>query len=335
MPGARATSVVIPTYNRRESLARVLDGLDRQTADPADFEVIVVDDGSTDGTSEWLREQRHVYELRSIHQANAGPARARNTGVEAAFGELLVFLDDDVLPSPELIEQHRRSHGIQTDLAVIGPLGSLPSYRQPWVAWEQAKLERQYSAMTRGDWEPTFRQFWTGNASIRREHVLAVGGFDSAFLRAEDVELAYRLHQRGIKFRFNPAARVTHHAERSLDSWVNAQRSYGRLEVSIFGKFSEETLIKVLAENWSRMHPASRLLVQGCMGRPLRHGCVTFLLRSWLQIEAATRPIAAEKVCSAFASLLYWQASTEALGPDRTHDVFRRGEEIRSTRGAS
>src|SRR6266542_585600 len=182
-------SIVIPTYNRRERLARVMAALDEQSMDPGDFEVVIVDDGSSDGTSDWLKNQHRRYVVRAIRQDNAGPARARNTGVAAAAGELLLFLDDDVEPSARLLEEHRRSHGSETHLAIIGPLGSLPSYGQPWVAWEQAKLEAQYAAMLRGDWEPSFRQFWTGNASIRKEHVVAAGGFDPDFLRAEDVEL--------------------------------------------------------------------------------------------------------------------------------------------------
>ena len=96
------------------------------------------------------------------------------------------------------------------------------------MAWEQAKLEAQYAAMSRGDWEPTFRQFWTGNASVAKAPVLAAGGFDPSLRRAEDVELARRLHERGMRFRFNPAARGLHHAERPLSAWMAMHKSYGR-----------------------------------------------------------------------------------------------------------
>jgi GT2 family glycosyltransferase len=329
MASAKRVSIVIPTFNRRERLERVFRGLDAQSVDPECFEVVVVDDGSSDGTTDWLKQQKMRFSITALRQDNAGPAHARNAGVAAATGELLLFIDDDVEPSEGLVAEHVRSHGADKDLAIIGPLGSLPAYKQPWVAWEQAKLEAQYAAMTNGEWEPTFRQFWTGNASVRREHVVAAGGFDPAFLRAEDVELAYRLHQRGIKFRFNPEARVLHHAERSLASWENAHRSYGRLEVQIFGKYKEDVLIRVLAENWSRLHPLSRRLVRECAGNPLRRKWAGFVLEKWLKVEARTRPILSEKVCSAYASLLYWTASVDALGPERADQVFRRGDELR------
>jgi glycosyltransferase involved in cell wall biosynthesis len=151
----RTITVVIPTYQRKERLSRVLTGLAHQTV--ANFDAVVVDDGSTDGTAQYLREARFPFEVRPLRQLNAGPAAARNAGVAAARGEIVLFLDDDVLPSPELVAEHLRAQSTQPRCAVMGPLGSLPRYPQPWVAWEQAMLEDQYAAMTRGDWAPTFR----------------------------------------------------------------------------------------------------------------------------------------------------------------------------------
>ncbi len=331
----KRVSIVIPTYNRRQRLGRVLGALDRQTVAPETFEVVVIDDGSADGTSDWLKDQRYRFELRVIRQDNAGPARARNTGVNAATGTLLLFLDDDVEPTEGLVGEHLKCHDAENDLVVMGPLASLPRYRQPWVAWEQAKLEAQYASMLRGDWAPTFRQFWTGNASVAREHVLAVGGFNDAFLRAEDVELGYRLHQRGLKFRFNPAARGLHHVERSLDGWVTAHRSYGRLEPEIFAKLGVGQVEETLGGNWSRLHPATRWLVRRCFDNPSNHAAASFVLRGLLKLEEATQTsIAAAQVCGAFANILYWRACTEAIGTDRALQIMQRGDELRRTTGA-
>src|SRR6185503_13295826 len=88
MPELRL-SVVIPTYNRRERLERVLKALERQDTKPSEFEVVVVDDGSTDGTSAWLSSQPMTYRLRSLSLQNGGPARARNAGVETATAPLV------------------------------------------------------------------------------------------------------------------------------------------------------------------------------------------------------------------------------------------------------
>ena len=319
----RRLSVVIPTFNRRDRLARALSALERQTLPASEFEVVVVDDGSTDDSAQWLAQRTTPYGLRVLRQTNGGPARARNAGVELARGELVLFVDDDVEPDSALLAEHLRFHDAERDIVVIGPLASLPHYDQPWVAWEQAKVEQQYRAMERGDWAPTFRQFWTGNASVARQHVLDAGGFDPSYLRAEDVELGVRLRQRGLQFRFNPAARGLHFAERSLPSWENVHVSYGKAEVAIFGNLGEAELIDMLSGNWNRLHPATRWLLKACLDKPLRHSAARALLRQHLQLaERLKIPMLSEKVCSVLANLLYWQASAEALGPERAATVL-------------
>lgn len=105
-------TVVIPTYNRKDSLRTTLDGLARQTLPSTEFEVVVVDDGSSDGTVDFLIDYaaRSTYRLRPFTQPNAGPARARNRGMREAHGEIIVLIDDDVEPIPEFLEHHARSH---------------------------------------------------------------------------------------------------------------------------------------------------------------------------------------------------------------------------------
>jgi glycosyltransferase involved in cell wall biosynthesis len=318
-------SVVIPTFNRRERLRRVLDALNEQTVAAGTFDVIVVDDGSSDGTGEWLGNQRYRYGLHAYHQTNAGPATARNTGVLKATGALVLFLDDDVVPAPDLVLEHLRSHDSEPgELAVIGPLASLSHYDDPWVAWEQDKVERQYAAMSRGDFVPTFRQFWTGNASVSRHEVIAAGLFDVDYLRGEDVELGIRLDQRGVKFRFNARARGLHHAERSLASWANAHSSYGRLEVRMLSRLGEDTVLDVLAGNFSRLKPSVRWLVQHCIDSPGRHAGATAALSAFLRSPASGARALSLPACSVLANLLYWRASSEALGPERFSKMVRQ-----------
>jgi GT2 family glycosyltransferase len=320
-------TVIIPTYNRCSRLQRVLNALSQQTLDRALFEVVVVDDGSSDGTPEWLRQATTPFSLRARSQENSGPACARNAGIATASGKFVLFLDDDVVPTPELLAEHLAWQEREQDVVVIGPLASLPHYAQPWVAWEQAKVEAQYRAMEAGDWEPTFRQFWTGNASVPRDAVLAAGGFDNEFLRGEDVELGVRLHLRGMRFRFNPRARGLHHAERSLASWINAHASYGRLEVRIFEKLDGGKASSILAENWSHLHPALRALVRSCIMHPRRHARVSQVLeRALLASAALKRPIFADRLCSLLANLAYWRASAEAVGESRMLEIFDRGD---------
>jgi len=324
-------SVIVPTCNRRVRLERVLSALARQTLSPAQFEVVVVDDGSSDGSAELLAAFRPAYALRSFSQANAGPAVARNRGIQAARGELVVFLDDDVMPEPCWLAEHLSSHERESvALVVMGPMASLPHYDQPWVAWEQARIELQYRAMMEGLYAPTFRQFWTGNASVRRAHLLELGGFNPAFARGEDVELGARLHKRGLQFRFNPRAVGVHHAERSLQSWSQAHRSYGRLEVEIFGQLGEEQMLDTLAGNFSRLPLAVRLVLRRVLLESSGlSGAAERALTSWLTSRAAhVAPSVSSKACSALANLLYWQASAHALGSSRLQRMLARAERL-------
>lgn len=321
-------SVVVPTFERRARLARVMERLGQQSLSPDHYEVIVVDDGSRDGTAQWLRQRAFPFRFQMHWQANGGPARARNTGVRAARGEYLLFIDDDVVPAPELLEEHLRAHEQgPRDVVVLGPLCSLPRYDQPWVAWEQFQLEKQYAAMARGDWSPTYRQFWTGNASVRREHVLAVGLFDERCLRGEDVELGWRLSQRGLTFLFNPRARGFHHAERSLESFCRAHEAYGGLEVEIFGRVSSENTMKILGSNFRRLQPLQRQLIANVVARPVVRRQLERALRRYLETSLARKKQdLARPACSLLANVLYWQASAKALGAAGFAEVKRRAQ---------
>jgi glycosyltransferase involved in cell wall biosynthesis len=333
MSFAPLLSVVIPTYNRKVRIGRVLDALARQTVEAHTFEVVVVDDGSSDGTSAALAATPMPYALRCFYQQNAGPARARNRGVQEAQGGIVLFLDDDVMPEPCLIAEHLRLHDASdAPVVVMGPLASLPHYDQPWVAWEQAKIEGQYRGLVDGRYAPTFRQFWTGNASVGRVHLLAVGGFNEAYPRGEDVELGARLHQRGLQFRFSPRAVGFHHAERSLESWSHAHRSYGRLEVEIFGQLSEEQMLETLAGNFSRLHPGTRWVLRGLvLGRPRMGWAAEHAMKFWLSSKAAhATPKVSSKVCSVLANMLYWQESAGVLGEARLQQLFARAARMRA-----
>src|SRR5262245_39167298 len=106
-------SVIIPTYNRLDRLKRVLLHLEQQYYPLNDFEVVVVSDGSNDGTDAYLRTVSTPLRLIAVSQANQGVAAARNHGIQRATGELALFLDDDVVPTPQLIAEHVRVHAEQ------------------------------------------------------------------------------------------------------------------------------------------------------------------------------------------------------------------------------
>ena len=262
-------SVIVPTYNRLGRLRQVIAAFERQAYPSDAYEVIVISDGSTDGTDAYLKTLRSTMQLRWLTQANKGPAAARNAGVRTAVGEFIVFVDDDVVPEPELLKEHARSHHeAEGDVVVLGPLLTPEGFEMaPWVRWEQEMLMKQYSAMLRGDWLATARQFYTGNASLRRSHILAAGGFDEGFRRAEDVELAYRLANSGLKFVFNNRAAGMHFADRSYRAWLDAAYSYGRNDVIFARDRNQKWLLPTIRREFLNRHFLIRSLVRVCSGR--------------------------------------------------------------------
>lgn len=311
-------SIVIPTYNRRASLARLLDALVRQTFSSADFEVIVVDDGSTDDTAHFVRQQDVPYALRFVQASHAGPAAARNRGVAEASGPLILFLDDDVVPIPELIWEHVSTHASESRNVVIGPMSPPGNWPRPvWVRWEEEKLLSQYRAMRSGLWSCTARQFYTGNASLDRTRFLDAGGFDVRFQRAEDVDLAYRLEQRGARFTFSPRAEVLHYAWRSFKAWSRGAYQYGRYDVIMQRDKGHQTLDNATREFHDR-RALNQVAVHVCVSHRwlVNVGVATCagLASAFGQLGASKL---AEHVLSAAFSVLYWQGVCDELGDKR------------------
>jgi glycosyltransferase involved in cell wall biosynthesis len=213
MPGPDF-SVVIPTHNRLEVLVEVLQSLEFQHEAPA-FEVVVVDDGSTDGTADWLRSRGFRMPLRVLVQENHGPAAARNTGVAAASGRWVAFLGDDTVPSAGWLAAHRAAHAKRGDdphLAVIGYTGWHKRMRlTPFLRYiNEYGLQFGY-ALIQDKEDVPFNFLYTSNLSLPRDLLLAEP-FDLRFPYAawEDIELAYRLKKRGLRLVYEPSATVAH-----------------------------------------------------------------------------------------------------------------------------
>lgn len=301
-----SASVVIPTYNRRASLERVLRAFARQTAPLHSFEVVLVADGCTDGTVEMCRRLEHElpYALRVVEQHNAGPAAARNRALHAACAELIVFVDDDVVPDERLLELHLGAHAPDASDCVValGPLLPPRDIRlNAWGAWEERTLCSHYAAMQAGQWLPTYRQFYTGNASVAKRHLLAAGGFDHAYTRAEDIELGKRLARLGCSFEFLPEARGWHYVNRRFASWADMPVAYGRAIVSMARAHGAQELATAAFEYQFRNVPV-KVATHLCVGSPRRVAWATALLHGF---AAATWAIHADLATFMSCSLLY------------------------------
>jgi len=310
-------SVVIPTYNRINSLKRVLNGLANQSFENADLEVIVVSDGSTDGTNNYLLSIDTPFAHKSIIQKNAGVAAARNTGINAASGDLILFIDDDVVPTPQLLTEHVKSHIAHGDkVVVLGPMLTPPDFEMvPWVRWEQAMLVKQYKAMQNGYWQPTARQFYTGNSSLARRHLQAIGGFDTRFSRAEDVELAYRLADNGLTFIFNGQAIGYHYAERSFPSWLKIPYAYGVNDVIFAQEKGQEWILPVIQREFYERNILIRAMTKVCLDRPIISKISTLALRKIAFIgQKVLISRATNMAYSGIFNLRYYQGVADQLG---------------------
>jgi GT2 family glycosyltransferase len=243
-PAEPELSVLVCTYQRKETLARCLASFERQSA-LGRYELVVVNDGSRDGTREWLDAWRPRVPARVLHQENGGLAAARNAGLAVARGRFVLLVNDDTLADPELVATHLAAHAehARTGAAGIAVLGT---FEQPPAALDNALMRVLeddtlvfcYSQLKPGalhDWNA----FWTCNVSVATADVRAVGGFDESFRRygCEDTDLAWRLHEeRGLRVLYEPRARARHEHVLDLDALARRNRSVGRAWTRMFRK---------------------------------------------------------------------------------------------------
>src|SRR5918911_293546 len=224
-------SVVVCTYNGARTLGECLDGL-AQLEYP-DYEVIVVDDGSTDSTAAITRE----YDVRLIRTENRGLSAARNTGLEAATGEIIAYLDDDARPDAHWLTYLAATFLRTTHAAVGGP--NIPPPGDGPIAECVANAPGGPIHVLLSDREA---EHLPGcNMAFRKASLQAIGGFDPQFRAAgDDVDVGWRLQQQGWRLGFNSAAMVWHHRRNSVRAYWKQQQGYGKAEALLERKWPEK-----------------------------------------------------------------------------------------------
>jgi len=299
-------SIVIPTHDRLDTLPEVLEALERQEGAPS-FEVIVVDDGSTDGTARWLAERaaghgaragagatprspavaRDLLALRVLHQENRGPAAARNAGVAIARGQWVAFLGDDTVPSAGWLRRLHDALASRGDplRAVIGRTEWHPRMRQTPFLRHINENGAQFGFALIDDPERVpFNFFYTSNLFLARR-LLLEEPFDESFPYPawEDIETAYRLERKGMRLCYEPAAVVSHHHPTDLERFCRRQERAGYSAVVFYRRHPELGSMLGLSPAGPPSPLGWQWRVYGVMARALQNFPVT-MPRVWDEV---------------------------------------------------
>ena len=235
-------SVVMATFNRCGMLARSLPRLFDQDLPAGEYEVVVVVDGSTDGTNELIGSFHPRCGFQVIKQPNRGQTAALNAGVRAASGTLVLFYDDDLVCDRELLRVHVQAHSDGIPKVVFGPVIVAPtSDPGPATQWTRVHLDGYFDGLSVGAGLPWHKSYTGPNCSLPRALFLQAGGYDEVVTgrRMEDMELGLRLSKMGIRFEYEPLALTHHVCLKSSGDLVQDASCDGRTLVAMCRKHPE------------------------------------------------------------------------------------------------
>jgi glycosyltransferase involved in cell wall biosynthesis len=234
-------SVIIPTHNREDLLHETLDSLAQQTYPRDCFEIIIVDDGSTDGTAA-ITAEVFPFSLRYFWQSNQGDAEARNLGARQSQADILVFLDDDILLEPGYLTHLISAHDMVQNKIVIGTWNLWPPEITPFARRLYASPDLDHSHT---ETELPFSDVSSNNMSLRREAYFQIGMMQGLDFPGSsmwcDLDFNYRAYQQGFEFRRSTKAICWHrdHTVRSLDVYKKRVRTAAYRAVVLFQRYPE------------------------------------------------------------------------------------------------
>jgi glycosyltransferase involved in cell wall biosynthesis len=255
-------SVIIPTFNRRKIVARTLETLFSQSAPASAYEVIVVVDGSRDGTADALRRLRPACAFSVIEQENRGPSAARNVGFRAAKANLVLFLDDDMLCDSELvaahIAAHRGSAGVVAFGAIFLSADSPRSLAAECFRHEIGAFHRDRMTNPELAWRIADCVF--SNASLPRALLEDSGGFDETYRKREDLELGIRLLRAGAKPLYLNNAIAYQYFEKTSAQLVREAEAFAAADAMLAQKYPDAFIESQLI--WNEDEPSWKRYVR-------------------------------------------------------------------------
>jgi glycosyltransferase involved in cell wall biosynthesis len=267
-------------------LSRVIDRIEAQTVNRDIYEVLVIDNNSSDHTQAVLSQKAVTHpNLRAFTQLKAGAAPTRNVGIREAKGDLVLFIDDDILADPELIENHLKYHHANPDASIIGTvLSPWETSSDPFLRYLRDRgIFNPYSIACNRPMD--FSYYHTGNVSTSRRLLVKVGGFNEDFhvYGMEDIELGYRLEKAGCRMVPGVLAKASHEYFPTYPQFVERCRLAGyslgklvELHPELRTRFTENSKrVRLL----KRLHPGYRVfksafgpLFEGLIGWEKRRG---------------------------------------------------------------
>lgn len=228
-------SIIIPTYNRKNILKRSLNCLFKQTYPAVKYEIIVVDDGSNDGTAEMIKALRPSCNLRYFRQDNRGVATARNLAIKNVKSQVIIFLDDDIFATSRLIEEHMSYHDRFSNVFVTGYTLLSPELIESSLFLRCVK--KRHERLPWHSANPTF-SFQCANSSVKKRNFLDIGLFDETLGKYgwEDIEWGYRAHKRGLQLKFNSDAIAYHYKNPTFQESCRLHRLIGKSGVTLSKK---------------------------------------------------------------------------------------------------
>ena len=214
-------SIIIPAYNAAGFIKRCLDALRLQTIDNSKFEIIVVDDGSTDNTALIVESFKTI---KLLKQQNQGPATARNMGVKKASSEIVIFLDADCEPTPDWLSEMLES--FESEAYIVAVKGAYRTKQTSLISkFVQAEFEYKYEKLSKHKYINFVDSY---SAAFRKNIFLKMGGFDISFTTAcaEDAYLSFKIANQGHKMIFNPNAIVFHIHPSTLFDYLKRKFTY-------------------------------------------------------------------------------------------------------------
>jgi len=256
-------SVVMSTYNRRDVLvSQTLPAIFNQDLRADEYEVIVIVDGSTDGTAAALRELRPPCALRIVEQPNRGLSAARNTAIGLARSDLVIFVDDDIICNPDVFRRHVEAHSGQDPAVMHGSLLLAPGAPASILAYANESWYRKYNFNldVQGGLKWPDATFLISNSSMPRSTLLACGGLDEDLLAKDDFELGLRLWKMGVRFQYLRDAVAYELSVKTPRAFLFTDgEAFGRSEVMLCRKHPVYRPRSYLLAGWGRTAGWKRL----------------------------------------------------------------------------